>query len=35
MDAKLIYLGVYGSDVLSGALSALHIIVWKFVINSS
>jgi hypothetical protein len=32
MDAKLIYLGAYGSEVLAGALSALHLIVWKFVI---
>jgi hypothetical protein len=32
LDARLIFLGAYGDMVLSGALSTLHIIVWKFVV---
>ena len=32
LDARLIYLGAYGSKVLTGSMSALHVITWKFVI---
>lgn len=32
VDAKLIYLGLHGSEVLPGSLAALHVIVWKFVL---
>ena len=32
LDARLIYLGLHGETELPGALSALHIITWKFVL---
>ena len=34
MDDAFVYLGAYKGGVLSGALSDLHIIVWKFVLIS-
>ncbi|MDC0525513.1 reverse transcriptase domain-containing protein [bacterium] len=32
LDDKLIYLGVRDTEVLPGALSDLHIILWKFIL---
>ena len=34
MDDAFVYLGAYQGGVLTGALSDLHILVWKFVLIS-
>ena len=32
LDSRFIYLGLVEDEFLSGSLSALHVILWKFVL---